>query len=356
MGLGGAFRLNIFPPVTLKATWELGGGMMTHVHVIKRLKASMGLGGDMITDIPIGRLLRAGFSLGGEMVADVAEVTVVTVGADFALGGELTANVSNETPMDADAAVIIAAMTVTPDASRQAQINDTVIALKAAGLWSLLYMLQVYAAHDEQAARVDWILPSRIATRHNVATFETDLGFRGNGTSMYLNTNWSQSDNPGGRSGTTWNYHIGAKVYGHTGTNHAVLGEVDTDGIKQALVAYHSSFSGGGIGGIGHSGGDPIFGYANADANNHAVVCINGSTKGDFRFYQNGTLRGGPTANGGSTALLSSNSVDKLLVLRNATTHSSLGCQFAHAGANLTNAQVTDLYNIMAAYLAAVAP
>lgn len=349
-GLGGNFRMNIFPPVTIVAAWDLGGSMMTHVHIIKRLTASFGLEGAMRARIPPGRLLRAGFGLGGEMAADIAEPVGVVLQAQFGLGGAFAADIT--IPTDADADAIIAAMSVAPDATRQTLINNTVVALKNAGLWAKLDILYMFAAHTEQAARIDWKHPAtRSATRLNVATFNTDQGFKGDGSIMYLNLNWALADAvAGSRVGTTWNFHLGVKAFDHPGTSTALLGEIDTDGISQSLTPYHPSFSGGLLGGVGYTGGAPIFNYANADANNHAVVSVNGTTKGVGRSYQNGVFKGTPTANNTGT-LASSNSIDNLLALRNAAVHSPSGIQFVHAGAALTDTEVSDIYTILSAYL-----
>lgn len=348
-GGGGAFRLNIFPPVTLRATWEAGGEMLTHVHVRKRLSAAFAGEGAMSARIPRPKLLRTAFAAGGEMQLDVAEVTVINLGVDFEAGGELAADIT--IPTDADADAIIAAMAVAPSAARQTRINNTVVALKNMGIWDKLDILYCFDAHTEQAARVEWKNPTtRSATRLNVATFITDQGFKGNGSNMYLNLNWAPADAvAGSRVSTTWDYHIGVKSFDHPGTSTPVMGEVDTDGISQSLTPYHPSFGGGVLGGVGFTGGAPIFNYANADVNNHAVISINGTTKGIGRSYQNGAFKGTPTANNTGT-LSSSDAIDNLLVLRNASVYSTAGVQWAHAGAALTDTDVTNLYNILTDY------
>ena len=57
---------------------------------------------------------------------------------------------------DADAAALIAAMSPAPDGTRQMLINDTIVALKAAGIWDELDELWLTAAHAEQAGLLGW--------------------------------------------------------------------------------------------------------------------------------------------------------------------------------------------------------
>jgi len=93
---------------------------------------------------------------------------------------------------DPAAIALFAAMTTQPDAARKKLISDTIVALKAAGVWSLLDVLYVMAAHDEQASRLNWKSPGNftLATAGTI-TFEADRGWTGNGTNGYLNTNWT---------------------------------------------------------------------------------------------------------------------------------------------------------------------
>lgn len=89
------------------------------------------------------------------------------------------------------AVAIIGAMSPAPNAARQSLINTTVIALKAAGLPPKIDSLQVYAAHADQPARLDWMNPSRVATAVNSPTFTVDRGFAGDGLTSYVDTNYN---------------------------------------------------------------------------------------------------------------------------------------------------------------------
>jgi hypothetical protein len=78
-------------------------------------------------------------------------------------------------------------MTVKPDSSRKKKIDRLIRALMGDGLWSKLDVLYVFAAHDEQAGRLNWKAPGTLtATAVNSPTFTADQGFAGNGTTSYL--------------------------------------------------------------------------------------------------------------------------------------------------------------------------
>lgn len=95
---------------------------------------------------------------------------------------------------DADAAALIALMSVAPDSTRQGHINTLVTALKGAGCWAKLDELWIMAAHDAQAARLGWKRYKNL-TAVNSPTFTVDQGFAGNGTTSYLDTNFVPSTN-----------------------------------------------------------------------------------------------------------------------------------------------------------------
>lgn len=93
---------------------------------------------------------------------------------------------------DADASTLFAAMSSQPDATRKALINTTILALKSAGIWTLLDECWFMAAHDSQAGLLGWKRYKNL-TAVNAPTFTTDRGFAGNGTTSYLNTGFVPS-------------------------------------------------------------------------------------------------------------------------------------------------------------------
>lgn len=91
---------------------------------------------------------------------------------------------------------LIAAMVVPPNNFRKANIAQLIQKLYAGGVWAKTDAMWVFAAHDEQAARLNWITPGTYTcTAVNSPTFVTDRSFAGNGSSSYLDTNFAPNTN-----------------------------------------------------------------------------------------------------------------------------------------------------------------
>ena len=86
---------------------------------------------------------------------------------------------------------LVARMSLAPAASRVRMIDTLVRALLAAGIWAKLDALWMLAAHDEQAARLNWVSAAYTMTAVNSPTFTVDRGFNGNGTTSYMNTTFN---------------------------------------------------------------------------------------------------------------------------------------------------------------------
>jgi hypothetical protein len=82
-----------------------------------------------------------------------------------------------------------------PSPDQKAKQNKLVQSLKDAGIWDLLDVFYVFATDgDSDFATLNWKAPSaNQATKVNTPTFTSNQGFTGNGTSSYLNTNFTPS-------------------------------------------------------------------------------------------------------------------------------------------------------------------
>jgi hypothetical protein len=100
---------------------------------------------------------------------------------------------TNVTAFAPEVVTLLNAMTVKPDDTRQALINTYVRDLKSAGVWDKLDLLYMIAAHDSQAARLNWITPASFAATNVGAgpTFVADRGITGNGSSTAWTTGWT---------------------------------------------------------------------------------------------------------------------------------------------------------------------
>lgn len=130
--------------------------------------------------------------------------------------------VSEEAAMDADALTLIAAMSPTPDNDRQLLINETIVALKAAGIWSLLDELWFFAAHSAQAGLLGW-KRYKDCTAVSSPNFVADRGYRGNGTDSYINTNYAPADDG-------INYTLDDCSFGNFTTGHQTSAGSDMGG------------------------------------------------------------------------------------------------------------------------------
>jgi len=94
----------------------------------------------------------------------------------------------------AEATALFDAMSVQPNETRKGHIDTLIAALKAGGIWSKLDLLYLTAAHDAQAARLNWKAPGSFAlTPANNPTFLTDRHYAGDGISMHLATGFTPS-------------------------------------------------------------------------------------------------------------------------------------------------------------------
>jgi len=93
--------------------------------------------------------------------------------------------------LDPAAVALIARMQVAPVGSRARAIDAAVRALKASGVWGKLVALHVMAAHDAQAARLNWVQAAYDLSAVNAPGFTVDRGYAGNGSSSYLDTGWA---------------------------------------------------------------------------------------------------------------------------------------------------------------------
>jgi hypothetical protein len=103
------------------------------------------------------------------------------------MSGGLRAAALSGRGFSAPAIALFAAMDVKPTGTRKQAIDKFIAALVDAGIWDLLDVLHVFAAHTEQAALLNWINPgTNDAVAVDAPTFAADRGFTGNGTSSYV--------------------------------------------------------------------------------------------------------------------------------------------------------------------------
>lgn len=98
----------------------------------------------------------------------------------------------------AEATTLFAAMTSQPTTARKGHIDALIVGLKADGIWPSLDVLYLLAAHDSQAARLNWRSPgNHTAIEVNSPTFQTDRGYTGDGSTSRLRTQFTPSTDGG---------------------------------------------------------------------------------------------------------------------------------------------------------------
>jgi hypothetical protein len=107
----------------------------------------------------------------------------------LAIGLSLVASRATEIPVQSETSALLARMAVQPSLNRRSQIDALIAGLKQDSVWADLDFLHVLAAHDSQAALLNWKSPSFDATA--TATFAADRGYTGNGTSTFVDTNFN---------------------------------------------------------------------------------------------------------------------------------------------------------------------
>ncbi len=236
---------------------------------------------------------------------------------------------------------LVAQMSVQPSFERMRLIDNLIGGLKDDGLWTKLGLLGVFAAHDEQAARLNWIDPTAgNFTAVNSPTFTTDEGFTGDGTTSYLNSAyaWNAIPNFG-----LDDCHLGGWIIGGTGSTTAtdqLLGSQAVGGSTRILVrisssnlqvAVNSSLSV--LGSI-----SSVLGHWNA--------VRRGST--EVEGYLNGTSNG--TDNETSASVPSA----ALSVLAHGGNRSNFQVCCVHAGAALSDTEASNLHSRLNTYMTAV--
>jgi hypothetical protein len=108
-----------------------------------------------------------------------------------------------------------------PSAGQQTLQNQLVVDLKAGGIWNKLDTFAVFATDgSSDFALIDWIRLSDY-TAVNSPAFTTNVGFSGNGTSAYVNTNFNPST-----SGVNYTLNDASRImYGDLPTDSATYPE-----------------------------------------------------------------------------------------------------------------------------------
>jgi hypothetical protein len=246
--------------------------------------------------------------------------------------------------VNAEAAALVARFTTPATEARKPLIDNLVGALKTAGVWAKSDALYIKAAETAQAGRQNWIQNLYNLSALNSPTFTADRGYKGDGSTSYLSTNFTPSTAVAPQF-TQNNGHV--SFWGLTS-------RAATDGYIMGAQAASARVAGIWPRGVG----DTTF----IRANDIAAVVTNANSNGFFiasrtgatarAGYRNGTLL--------SSGIESTTTVPTLplyvLAYNNGTPQILLADQGAVAsiGAGLTSTEVLAFYNAVLTYLQAV--
>ncbi|MDQ0305347.1 hypothetical protein [Ancylobacter polymorphus] len=248
-----------------------------------------------------------------------------------------------------EALALFARMAVQPSAPRKALISDTIKALKAAGAWAKDDALYFTAAHDAQAARLNWISDQYNLTVVGSPTFTVDRGYTGDGSAAYLRTGF----NP-----TTAVSPKFARDSAHISltdrTSRAAAATVEMGAIAITGLNFSAELATRYTGNLTRarvtSGGTSPPAFASSDSAGRFLVSRTGASQIDG--YRNGSSIG--TSSNASAALLNSE-IYILAVNFNGAASFSYD-QIAHAsiGGGLTSSEASAFDAIVATYLSAI--
>ncbi|ODT85695.1 hypothetical protein [Phenylobacterium sp. SCN 70-31] len=242
-------------------------------------------------------------------------------------------------PENAEAAALFARFEADPGPARRTLIDACIGALKTGGVWAKLDAFYMLAAHDAQAARLNWVQdafnlqPGGAGT----LTFTPDVGCENGGTAAYLDTGFN--DLTGSALWTQDAMGAGGYVNAWAGAANYFLGVFGAGNLRIGASATN-------INTRIHSAGS--FNPASPDAlPGHVMVVRSGAASS--RVLRNGTQVGAV-----STAASTAGADANVVGLRSGTAHSADRLACLHLGGELSNTEVADLYAAILTYLTAL--
>lgn len=239
----------------------------------------------------------------------------------------------------AEATALFARMSVAPDATRKGHIDTLIGVLKTAGIWSKLDLFYILAAHDAQAARLNWVSSSYDCTAVNSPTFTVDRGYQGDGATSCLDTGF----NPGNAAGRKY-----AQNSAHLSFWSRTAGETAGDMGSDTNLCFFARVP---TNTLIHRVNNGAGSVTNTDGSGDFIASRTGSAAADSIAYRNGVALGaaanasGAVPTTGTLTLLKRNSPASFSNRQHAA---------ASVGSGLTAAEALALYNARQAYMTAV--
>lgn len=236
-----------------------------------------------------------------------------------------------------EAEALFARFTTPPTTARKGLINDLVVQLIDAGVWSKLDAFYVMAAADSQAARLNWIGDIFNLTPVSAPTFTVDRDYQGDGSTSYL----SPGFNPATAVSPKFvRDSASLGVYSRTDANtQQPIGNSSCVIVPRSTADGVCRVNNSGTATTGAGGQSPTsIGFFNA-----------------IRSASNAErLRRNNTTIASSTAASSSVANDEITILKRSTTFSTLRVAAAWIGAAMSDVESDALNGAVSTYLQAV--
>lgn len=254
---------------------------------------------------------------------------------------DTTFSLTSQTVYGAEATALFAQMSVQPTATRKGQIDTCINSLKTHGLWTMLDLFYMTAAHDQQASTLNWVNPgTNTLVAAGSPTFTIDQGWTGASTTGKLDTGFNPTSAVG-RKLSQNDCSVHAYVKTNTTTTQRVVGNV----------------------GLGVNARTSSKGSLEVAS---ATVNYAGSTSDYQGFFQgrrtdsaNASAWLNLGASGAATATASIALANTTLNVcgggSNSTTNASLHqVRFFAVGRGMTDQQITDFYNDVNTFITAI--
>lgn len=253
-------------------------------------------------------------------------------------------SVSDPTPItyEPEAIALFARMSVQPGTARKNLISSRITAGKAYSFWNKLDALWIHAAHDAQAARLNWLGNVYNCSTVNNPVFTTDRGYLGDGSTSYLDTGF----NPTTASSPKFTQNSGTLGI-RCNTNNAASGSLAGfyDGTKGTTINPYdgSTFS------ARLNQASATYSAAGAVTTSVGMTVVSRTGASSLALYRDGVLKASDSM--ASSALANGN-----LRLGSISASSFRACELSMSfvASGLTAQEVQDIYNWFDVYRAAV--
>lgn len=248
---------------------------------------------------------------------------------------------AGEPTYGAEATALFARFSSDPGTTRKdacAALIDALLsgAVSGSNIWAKLDRLYITAAHDSQAACLDWKGGDNL-TPTSSPTFTADRGFTGNGTSTYLASGYNPTTDAVGYALNSchlgiWsrtNVQNGGAAIGSTSNGMAFITPRNAGNTMPYRLNQASNT-----------------GPANTDGSGHLLITRRGANS--LEAYRNAVSLG---TNGTTSTSIPNADFD---ILRAGTSYWPGEASAAHWGPQLSADEITDVFNAFAAYMTAV--